>query len=394
MPTIDLITPSMAVVTLLACVAFVHLLGLSCLAEAKSGRLASIDGLRGFLSIAVFIHHFYINYNYKMTGQWVAPTSSTYNLFGSSGVSLFFMVTGYLFFGKVRAVRGHLDLNRFYFGRFFRIIPVYVVSVGLVYLSTFAANGFYVGDGFPESLDQWIFFHAPLINGYPFSPLINAGVIWTLTYEWIFYFSIPVIAVIWLRLGLRSWAIALAVILALYFQRNAVMIPYIDMNSGLFAPFVLGGLAGEVGRVVAVRRFALSRTGAALSIAALAALFTAFSTAYMVSAYLTLFIFFVPIALGNSLFGLLRLRAVRLLGEISYDIYMLHGIVLFALFTLAMPHALQDAHSPGRILSLMLIAAGGVVLSSVVIHLAVERPMMRFGRTLVPIDSVQALAAP
>src|SRR5438067_516673 len=103
------------------------------------------------------------------------------------------------------------------------------------------------------------------------------------------------------------------------------MIPYLDLNSGLFAPFVLGGLASEVGRIAILRRVAVGPWGAVLSIAGLASLFGAYSTAYTVSAYLILFVFFVPVALGNSLFGLLRLRAVVFLGEVSYDVYMLHG---------------------------------------------------------------------
>lgn len=390
----DLITPLMALVTLTACVALIQLLGLYKLAETRNGRLASIDGLRGFLAIAVFFHHFYINYNFKITGQWVNPSSSAYSLFGTGGVTLFFMITGFLFFGKIRAVRGHIDLDRFYLGRVFRILPVYSVSVAMIYLMAFIMTGPHVDSPLSDSLDQWVSFHAANINNYPLTTIINAGVIWTLWYEWIFYFSIPAIAFVWSKAGLRVWAVGLAALLALYCQRNAVTIPYIDLNAGLFAPFALGGLAGEIGRVALFRRFALGRWGSALSVCAAVMMFSAFSTAYSVSAYLLLFLFFTPIALGNSVFGLLRLRAVIFLGEISYDVYMLHGIVIFALFTVAMPNALKEAHTPGRMLSLMLIAAGGVMLSSLVVHLAVEKPMLRLGRKLAPIDNVQTLAAP
>ena len=37
------------------------------------------------------------------------------------------------------------------------------------------------------------------------------------------------------------------------------------------------------------------------------------------------------IANGSTLFGLLSLRTTRLLGEVSYSMYLLHGIVLFYL---------------------------------------------------------------
>ena len=392
MPTTP--TPLLAVLTLLTSVVGIRLLKLPTLTPQGSDRLASIDGLRGLLAVSVFFHHFYITTVYKATGQWVGPQSRVYNIFGTAGVTVFFMITGFLFFGKIKAVRGAIDLNRFFVGRFFRIVPVYATSVGLVYLSTAAVTGYRLDLPLEQSLDQWTFFHAAPINGYPFSTLINAGVVWTLSYEWVFYFSIPVIAWLWSRANLKAWALALAAVLTLYFKRNGVTIPYTDLDAGLFAPFVLGGLANEVIRLAPVRRFVRGWWGAALSLAAAALLFTAFSTAYSVSAFVVLFAFFIPIAAGNSVFGLLRLRAVVFLGEISYDVYMLHGIVLFFLFTILMPHALQAAHSQGRMLSLMLIAAGSVLLLSTAAHLTVERPMLRLGRKVVPIDEVQALAAP
>ncbi|RYC31099.1 acyltransferase [Lichenibacterium minor] len=394
MPMIDSPSPWLAVITVLACLAFVQLSRLPALAATGSGRLASIDGLRGLLAIAVFFHHFSITHHYKLTGQWVGPRSPIYNIFGTAGVTTFFMITGFLFFGKIKAVRGALDLDRFFIGRVFRIVPVYAVSVALVYLSTLVVTGAHLDPPLAASLDSWIFFTAAPINGYPFSPLINAGVVWTLAYEWVFYFSIPAIAFLWLKLNLRPWVLALGAMLALYFERNGQVVPYFGLSAGLFAPFLLGGLASEVVRLAMVRRLARSAWGAGLSLAAAATLFAAFETAYSVSANVVLFAFFVPVAAGNSIFGLLRLRAVVFLGEVSYDVYMLHGIVLFVLFTLLMPDAMQGAHSQGRLLSLMLIAAAGVVALSVVIHLAVERPLLRLGRRIVPIDGVQTLAAP
>ena len=135
-------------------------------------------------------------------------------------------------------------------------------------------------------------------------------------------------------LDLRSWAAALAAVLAAHVQRNAVSIPCLDLTSGLFA-------------------------------------------------------FFVPVALGNALFGPLRLRAVDVLGAIDHDAHMMRGPVLFTPYTVARPDSFQNAHSPGRMLSLMM-AAAGVVGVGTAVHLLVERPMLRLGRTLVPIDGVQA----
>ena len=45
---------------------------------------------------------------------------------------------------------------------------------------------------------------------------------------------------------------------------------------------------------------------------------------------------FTLIALGNDIFGLLKINALKVLGEISYSIYLLHGIVLYVMIDLVL----------------------------------------------------------
>ncbi|WP_419760663.1 acyltransferase family protein [Acidisoma sp.] len=60
-------------------------------------RVQTIDGLRGFLAIGVFIHHSVIYHQYLLTGRWDVPPSVFYTNIGKAGVTVFFMITGYLF---------------------------------------------------------------------------------------------------------------------------------------------------------------------------------------------------------------------------------------------------------------------------------------------------------
>ena len=392
MYTPHIISPLLAILTLLIVVVVIKLLGLPRFTDSKVGHLASIDGIRGLLAIFVVFHHFYESYTYQVTGTWGSQSSPIYSLFGTAAVTIFFMITGFLFLGKIRAVRGNVDFNRFFVGRIFRIVPVYIVSVILIYFTTFCMTGFHVDRNLQVGLDQWVLFHAAVINDYANSTFIGAGVFWTLRYEWIFYFSIPVISFLWSRLQLQSWVVGLAAITCLYFHSASV--PFVGIDCGQLAPFVLGGLVGEVGRVAALRRFAVGRWGAILSIVTMTIIFSVFSTAYSVSGNVLLFIFFLPIALGNSVFGFLRLPAVRFLGEISFDIYLLHGIVIFILFTVLMPNTLSGIQTSWGMLAAMLITTFAVIALSLVVHLLVERPMLRFGRSVVLIDNVQTLAAP
>ncbi len=60
-------------------------------------RVATLDGLRGFLALAVFFHHAAIYHRFLLDGVWALPPSRFYALLGPVGVSVFFMITGYLF---------------------------------------------------------------------------------------------------------------------------------------------------------------------------------------------------------------------------------------------------------------------------------------------------------
>lgn len=65
----------------------------------RGDRLSNLDGLRGFLAFGVFFHHSAIYHQYFQDGQWVLPPSCFYTLIGPACVALFFMITGYLFWG-------------------------------------------------------------------------------------------------------------------------------------------------------------------------------------------------------------------------------------------------------------------------------------------------------
>lgn len=68
-------------------------------------RHSPLDGIRGILALSVFSHHFFKNYFFQTTGRWQSPNIDFFTNLGSVPVSLFFLITGYLFFGKLRQPR-------------------------------------------------------------------------------------------------------------------------------------------------------------------------------------------------------------------------------------------------------------------------------------------------
>jgi peptidoglycan/LPS O-acetylase OafA/YrhL len=84
------------------------------------------------------------------------------------------------------------------------------------------------------------------------------------------------------------------------------------------------------------------------------------------------------VAYGNSLFGLLKLKSSILLGEISYSIYLLHGIVLYVLFTFL--GFVQINHFTIIEYSFGLAAVGAIVIGfSTITFITIEKPCIKLG---------------
>src|SRR5688500_16089594 len=73
-------------------------------APGTAVRYGTLDGLRGFLALSVFTFHLVLTRDFLVTGEWEPPRSRFYSFLGPLGVSLFFMITGFLFWSKLLAV--------------------------------------------------------------------------------------------------------------------------------------------------------------------------------------------------------------------------------------------------------------------------------------------------
>lgn len=91
-------------------------------------------------------------------------------------------------------------------------------------------------------------------------------------------------------------------------------------------------------------------------------------------------LFFLCVACGNSLLDVLNTRGALVLGECSFGIYALHGIVLESAFTsIASSHVETGRWMVMLSLPIMMIAA---FLLSVASYLLIERPSIAGGKSL------------
>lgn len=350
-------------------------------APAGAERVTTLDGLRGYLALAVVFHHGAIYHFYLETGAWQLPPSRFYALAGPMGVALFFMITGYLFWGRLVRGGGVLDWRGLYVGRVFRLGPLYLLAVGIMFAVIFASTGLVLNVSVWElarQIGSWLILgviKGPKLNGFEHTEQILAGVTWTLRYEWLFYFSLPLLA--WLlRKGYRHLPLA-SLIVAL----PALVLLFIPPNRDVYATvlFGLGMLAASLQQAgLAVR---MPDGAASVVVLGLLGAVMFFDTAYQTAPMLLMGAAFCLIANGCTVFGLLTLRPAYRLGAISYGIYLLQGLALAAFFR---PDAMRAYGLSSPLAHWSLVAASLLLLlvGSALAHVLLERPGIAFGKVV------------
>ena len=346
-------------------VAMVVAMGLGRVAGSPppTDRLVSLDGLRGYLALSVFVHHAMMWRDYVQRGLWGYDARSVpfYRHLGEDSVSLFFMMTGFLFAAKLARGRAHpIDWTRLYASRVLRIYPLYAVAFVVVLLLVAALTGFerhVPPTTLARGMLAWAHFGAPDLNGLESTWRLTSGVQWSLAYEWLFYSALPLAALLFGVVPPARWLVASALGVAVW----AHWIGSVDVTK--LGAFGGGLLASVVTRPAAVRA-ALGGPAAALgAIAAVVTAVTRFGHGYQWPVVALLAVAFTIVASGNSLFGVLRWPASRLLGEISYSIYLLHGLLLFG--------ALRGVLGPAAAAALPTAAYWGVVAALTVVLVVV-----------------------
>jgi peptidoglycan/LPS O-acetylase OafA/YrhL len=357
----------------------------------RQGRYSSIDGVRGFLAISVIFHHFIITWYWKVSGEWTKPPENYYQNYGKVSVAIFFAITGFLFISKIIENSGKINWIEFYESRIFRIYPLYIFVIFIVTLIIFSSNlklEVSLGE-ITKGYIEWLTFHQPggIVNNFLDTKLVIAGVDWTLQYEWLFYFFLPVITMAIVRLG-RFGGLFLFVV-CVYLFNKPMQIDSLDTTFLIF--FAVGGLSAYLNRYYKIPN-SIIKSKLISSLAALALVFAIFRPiTFDLVHVLTIALFFIPIALGNDLFGVFSLPASILLGEISYSIYLLHGIVLYLAFSVFNVAVLKNLSLQEYMVFMPVICVAVIVISAIT-FVSIEKPSIDFGHKY-PLSSMLRSAA-
>ena len=340
-------------------------------------RYETLDGLRGLLAIAVFIHHTSVWYGYLQTGDWATPNSNLLNQLGQSSVALFFMISSFLFVSKLLNFKGTAyPWTSFFIGRIFRIVPLYLVSFISVVLIVGILSEWKLEVSvfeFFKNMIRWLGFGIlgqPDLNGIESTFTINSYVNWSLLYEWLLYFSLPLISIFILKAKPKIHYLILSMVfLGLVWQfRNIELQHLLSLLGGAIAAIIFKYNATKI-----------NFNQIFFTITAIVAILIVvqFNTSANLVAKLFLIIAFILISLGNNLFGLLKNNTLKLMGEISYSTYLLHGILLFVAIHFGYGFESTQSLSSQAYCAMIFLLTPGLMILSFLTYLFIEKPFIK-----------------
>jgi peptidoglycan/LPS O-acetylase OafA/YrhL len=350
-------------------------------APNPSARYSAIDGLRGFSALSVFVFHLALTHRFIETGIWDVPGSRFYALLGPVGVSLFFMITGFLFWGKMLRAKARPRWRELYIGRLFRIGPMYLFVVLVMLYIVFTRTGFQLHEPagvVAGSVLQWLALGTidtqPDVNGYQATHVL-AGVTWTISYEWAFYASL--VATAYFARG-RTHLIFAFGALVLFLAGKV----FLRVDAMGFAVLFVCGMAVASLLHENMRLRMSHNLSSTIALACLAIVFATSYSGYGTITAMLLALFFYLVCSGTSVFGLLTTAPARRLGNISYSLYLMQGLVLTLVFAIAPIRDFAMA-SPQQYWAIGIVCACVLLLGAALGYAFIERPGIALGKRLV-----------
>ena len=335
--------------------------------------------LRGLMALAVAVYHLGI---WNAMTQIGSRTNTVLAILGNYGVQGFFVVSGFCFFFLYRDTRWNgKALAGFHIKRFFRIAPLYylavIANIVLKQPVVFSTNARMLSENATLTFGLFHPNHALVLGG------------WSIGIEYVFYLALPLLLI----LTRRTWAMALLAIalVAVAWPWTFHWIPaashahdmkfhtYVLVRNHAFL-FLMGGLLARLWMATPRRLSPWVGAGLLLLVAILVwprgpVSYDHFEmlVGWARVRYVAAFVAAVGIFSFTELPQTHWRRALVILGDLSYSVYLLHPFA-----QLASVHLIGTAHPTAN----FLLGLGLTLALAWVVYQYLERPAMALGRRL------------
>jgi peptidoglycan/LPS O-acetylase OafA/YrhL len=298
-------------------------------------HLPVLDGVRGIAVLIVIGFHFWQDFHLE-AHDWISRIA----IWGSTGVDLFFVLSGFLITGILLDQRASPNsLRNFYVRRVLRIFPLYYATL----IGVFTVFPLLTGSGSTPLRKSWWFWGYLQNIPATFAPLAVSGPahFWSLAVEEQFYVVWPLLVLLLGRAGL--WRAAwMAVVFSVSLRAVLVASGHHYLKLAMLDGLAIGSMLAIEGRnrpdgLVGFRqraRWLLIVLGPLLALCQLTvsghgvALIQIFRTTLISIAYACFLILALSDGLGGFMGRLLCGRALGSAGKVSYAMYVLHPFVL------------------------------------------------------------------
>jgi exopolysaccharide production protein ExoZ len=340
------------------------------LEDASHPRLLAMEGLRGFAVFLVFLQHFgYQALQLTEPSGVVKVALGVFRSYGNQGVELFFVLSGYLIYGSL--VARQTRFLPFMRRRIRRIYPAFLVAFGLYFCAVLAGPTSDRIPSEPLALTWYLLSNLLLLPGiFPLPELM--AVAWSLSYEVTFYLICGLIAARFtLFRAAPARRIAGIQLIAAVFITASWFLPWLPTR---MIPFFAGMLLAEgVGTSVMVVPGWLGLTAPAIALLVTHTLPISGLFQELIHA-IAFFLLCASCFAGTAAASVFSWTPARLLGNMSYSYYLLHGLAV-ATIAAAYPRFLAAPAPAWQVVASLPAVFAVSLVPTFALFALVERPL-------------------
>lgn len=329
-------------------------------AAEKTRTLLSVQYARGVAAVSVLLFHAFNDANATGYPEQVLQ----------AGVDLFFVISGFIMW--VTTFRSDIGPKSFLGKRVRRIVPLYWLFSLIAVLTAAFAPQLGKSTGAEHAIASFLFLPAVNPVTHKAEPLLAPG--WTLNHEMLFYLIFALALTLSSRRMRLVAVIGVNVLLAVFgwLTHGPLLVSF--YTNPIILEFVFGVIVGwfYTSGYSASRRV----SGVLVTVSALTMIFLA--AAWGQTVILRVLMWGIPaalivlgLALAENAKPFARRQSWKFLGDASYSIYIVHGVMLAALFSIV-----NHLHAPDIVM--IPIGAPIALIGGLIVYRYIESPMTNY----------------